>query len=166
MADDIVLRPATAADAEPAARIAADVFAGVSVDFCIEAHFGPLNSTLWQERKAAQIEAEVLACPEAVIVADRAGGIIGFVTTEYDPSTRVGRIPNLAVSGAAQGHGVGKLLMQAACELLVSHGATHLQIETLETNDRGMRFYPRLGFREVARKIYYFMEVQQWQPPV
>lgn len=166
MADDIVLRPGTAADAETAARIAAEVFAGVSVDFYIEAHFGPLNATSWQERKAAQIQAEVLARPEAVIIAERAGETLGFVTTAYDPSTRVGRIPNLAVSSAAQGQGVGKLLMQAAYELLVSRGATHLQIETLDTNERGMRFYPRLGFREVARKVYYFMEVEQWQPPV
>ncbi|MGD9518208.1 MAG: GNAT family N-acetyltransferase [Armatimonadota bacterium] len=165
MSEQIKLRRGRAEDAKWAADLARQVFAGVAVDYYIEQYFGSINGTHWDDRKAEQIRAEVAACPEAVVIAERDGEFVGFVTTAYDQATRIGRIPNLAVKASEQGRGVGKKLMQAAYELLTSQGATHLQIETLESNTRGMSFYPKLGFREITRKIYYFMEVEQWQPP-
>jgi ribosomal protein S18 acetylase RimI-like enzyme len=163
MSEEVVLRPATAEDAAAAAAVAREVFAGVSVDYFIEQNFGEINGTTWEDRKGEEVKAEILGCPEAGIVAERGGEIIGFVTTSYDANTKIGRIVNLAVATQAQGRGIGKLLMQAARDLLVSKGATHLQIESLETNSRGMGFYTKLGFKEIVRKVYYFMEVGQWQ---
>ncbi len=161
----IQLRPATVEDAEAAAKIAAEVFEGVSFDYLVEQRYGRLNGTAWQERKADEVRREVAAEPESAIVAEAGGEVIGFVTTRYYERSAVGHILNVAVARAWQGRGVGKMLLAAAYKLLRSRGAKYLQIETLETNAVGMHLYPRLGFREIVRKIYYFMGVEEWQGP-
>lgn len=165
MAGKVTLRRASKEDAEAAAAIAAEVFADVSLDHIIEQSFGRINGTTWQDRKKREVRSQILSNPQGAIVAQRNGKVIGFVTTSLDPHARIGHILNIAVASAEQGKGVGKRLLQAAYELLVSQGATHLQIETLETNDVGRALYPRLGFREMVRKIYYFMEAGQWRAP-
>ncbi len=164
--NELILRRATVDDVKEIMEIAAEVFERLAIDSLIEEKFGLLNGTTWQQRKADQVREEVLSDPEAVIVAEKDGRVIGFITTTYNEKARVGRISNLAVAAAHQGHGIGKRLLQAAYELLRSKGAKYLQIETLETNEIGQYLYPKLGFQEVGRKIYYFMEVEQWRPPV
>jgi ribosomal protein S18 acetylase RimI-like enzyme len=82
---------------------------------------------------------------------------VAFITTAIDREASVGRIPNLAVDTTCQGQGVGKALVSHALDYFESEGLANTQIETTTTNDRGMRFYPAMGYHEVARKIYYFM---------
>ena len=162
--DEIALRPALQADADAVGTLAGDVFDRVAIDYWIERDFGEINATDWRTRKAAGVRAEVLANPSSVVVAEWGDRIVGFITTHIDPLTSVGHIPNLGVARDLQGRGLGKRLLQAGCDLLVSGGAKYLQIETLDANETGQVLYPRFGFREVARKIYYFMEADQWRP--
>ncbi len=147
----------------PAIRALARVFEGVAVEYFIEERFGPVGGTTWVERKADELEAEVRANIENVLVAEVDGRVVGFVTTAYDSRLRTGRIPNLAVAEDMQGRGIGKKLLQAAYKHLKEKGAKWLRIETLTTNERGQRFYTKLGFQEVARKIYYCMPIERWQ---
>ncbi|MBC7287880.1 MAG: GNAT family N-acetyltransferase [Armatimonadetes bacterium] len=162
---DILLRTATAADADAAAEIAAEVFEGVSFDFLVEQRYGLLAGTSWQERKAAEVRNEVLSNPAWTLIAEVDGEVVGFVTTSMSEHPPVGHILNLAVAKKWQGHGIGKKLLEAAYRMLRERGARYLQIETLETNEVGKHLYPRLGFREIVRKIYYFMEVDEWAGP-
>lgn len=164
-ADEIVFRPAQPSDAQAAAAIAADVFQGVSFDYLVEQAYGPLNGTNWQQRKAEEIREEIEHEPDSAIVAEVDGRVIGFVTTRMNRRSAVGRICNVAVAHEFQGRGIGKRLLAEAYRLLRQRGARYLQIETLETNPVGMHLYPSLGFREIVRKIYYFMEVDQWRGP-
>ena len=39
-------------------------------------------------------------------------------------------------------------------------GMLYSKIETLEQNTIGLAFYPKLGYEEVARQIYYFMKLK------
>lgn len=162
--EQVQIRRARPEDAKAIAELAR-AFQGVSIDWLIEQKFGLIEGTNWFERKSRALEAEVLAEPESALVAEVDGRIVGFVTTRYDSRLRVGHIPNLAVAEDFQGKGIGKKLMQAAYELLRDKGAKWLAIETLTVNERGQRFYPKLGFEEVARKIYYFMPIENWRSP-
>ncbi len=163
--EETSLRAAVRADADAVGKLAGDVFDRVAIDYWIEQDFGEVNDTDWRSRKAAGVRAEVLANPDNVLVAEVGGRIVGFITTHIDPLTLVGHIPNLGVARDCQGQGIGKRLLQGAHDLLIAGGARYLQIETLDANETGQVFYPRFGFREVARKIYYFMEADRWRPP-
>lgn len=161
----VIYRRAEPGDAEAAAQLAAQVFAGVSFDYLVEQRWGLLNGTTWRERKMWQVREEVEAEPHSAIVAEADGELIGFVTTRFESRSAVGRILNLAVAQEWQGQGIGKRLLAEAYRLLRDRGAKYLRIETLETNEVGKHLYPKLGFREVVRQIYYFMGVEEWQGP-
>lgn len=51
----------------------------------------------------------------------------------------------VVVADEQQGHGVGKLLSEAAAALAAQHGATHLKAELLEENVAMRRLMQRLG---------------------
>ena len=38
-------------------------------------------------------------------------------------------------------------------------GMEYARIETLQQNERGRRFYPKLGFEEVGRQVFYVKEL-------
>jgi ribosomal protein S18 acetylase RimI-like enzyme len=162
--EGVLLRPAARADAAAVGALAGEVFDGVALDYWIERSYGEIGGLGWRERKAAAVREEVLASPSSVIVAEGGGRIVGFITTRLDPVTLVGHIPNLGVARDFQGLGLGKRLLQAGRDLLVDGGARYLQIETLDANETGQVLYPRFGFREVARRIHYFMEADEWRP--
>jgi ribosomal-protein-alanine N-acetyltransferase len=162
--EEVTLRPAVRADAEVVGALAGDVFDRVAIDYWIERAYGEIGGTGWRARKAAGVRDEVAASPSSVVVAESGGRIVGFITTRLDPVALVGHIPNLGVARDFQGRGLGKRLLQAGHDLLVERGARYLQIETLDANDTGQTLYPRFGFREVARRIHYFMEADEWQP--
>ena len=55
--------------------------------------------------------------------------------------------------------GVGKALMAAALDHFRDCGMLYARIETLEQNIKAQNFYPSVGFKEVARQIFYVMEL-------
>lgn len=151
------IRPFQARDREAVLDITVQVFEPVSIDAAIERSFGRLNGTRWQERKRRDVAAELDENPEGCFVAEADGQVAGFVTTQVDPTTGVGHIPNVAVAPGLQGRGIGKRLLSHALDYFEARGLKYCRIETTTTNERGMRLYPEMGYREVARKIHYFM---------
>ena len=139
--------------------LAVGVFAEASLDCAVEREFGPLNGTDWRGRKHEDIADDLDGNPTGCFVAELDGHVVGFITTVVDAATSVGRIPNLAVASGHQGRGIGRLLMDAALNHFETLGLLYSQIETLATNERGLQFYPSLGYREVARKVYYVMDL-------
>ena len=147
------------ADREAVYELATRVFEAVSIDAAIERGFGELDGTTWQDRKRRDIGSDLDRNPEGCFVAEVDGRLAGFITTAVDRHTSVGRIPNLGVDESCQGQGIGKALVSHALDHFEAEGLQFTQIETTTTNERGMRFYPAMGYREVARKIHYFMEL-------
>lgn len=147
-------------DRQAVCDIAAAVFEFVSVDAAIERRFGTLNGTTWQDRKRRDVASDLDAEDGCCFVAEDAGTVVGFVTILVDRLASVGRIPNLAVAQSHQGRHVGKALLSRALDYIAEQGLEFSQIETLDTNERGMRFYPQMGYQEVARRICYFMRVR------
>lgn len=156
----MTIRPYQERDCEDICRITLDVFGPVSIDAAIERNFGLLQGVSWQERKRKDICSNLAENPEGCFVAEEDGKILGYVTTAVDREAGVGRILNLGVDAACQGRGLGKKLMTHALDYFESLGLPFSQIETTTTNEVGMKFYPAVGYREVARKIYYFMKLE------
>ena len=65
----------------------------------------------------------------------------------------------IAVDPRRQSRGLGKALMQAALEYLKAAGMAAAKIETLEQNQVGRKFYPSVGFVEIARQIHYVKQL-------
>lgn len=150
-------------DRERLLRIVAEVFGPVSMSALIEEQFGWRNQVLWQQLKTAQVAEEINANPEGTFVAEVESQPVGFITTTLDRQTLTGHIPNLAVAADHQGQGIGKALVNAALDYFSTEGMIYSQIETLVCNERGQAFYPKLGYQEIGRKIYYFMRMDDRQ---
>lgn len=155
------LRPYRSDDQEALCRITLAVFEPVSIDAAIEHGFGPLEGISWQERKRQDLLSNLADNPEGCFVVEIDGNVAGYVTTVVDLETSVGRVLNLGVDAAYQGRKLGKTLLSHALDYFESLGLRYSQIETTTTNEKGMRFYPSMGYQEVARKIYYFMELSE-----
>ncbi len=140
-------------------EITAEVFGPVAIVGLIEQQFGLRNGVPWQECKQAEVAAEIAAHPPGTFVAEVEGEPVGYVTTELDRQTLTGHVHNVAVAADHQGKGVAKAILDAALDYFQAEGMIYSQIETLTCNERGQAFYPRLGYREVGRKIYYFMRI-------
>jgi ribosomal protein S18 acetylase RimI-like enzyme len=154
----MVIRPFREADGDALRRITVACFA-TSMHATVEQLFGRHGGLGWQQRKIADVEGDCARFRKGALVAEEEGHVVGFVTTEVDSRTRVGHIANLAVDPAFQCKGVGTALLRAAVQHLASQGMTHARIETLEPNLAGRHLYPKMGFREIARQIYYMMAI-------
>lgn len=140
--------------------ITARSFRGASIDGKLEALYGELNGTTWTWRKNREIDQDIEAEPEGVLVAEEDGRVIGYITTTTDEAVSMGRIPNLAVDPDCQGRGVGKELINAALDRFREKGMQYAKIETLATNDAGQSLYPKAGFQELMRQIHYIMRME------
>ena len=134
-------------------------FEGVSIDHNIEKMFGELGNTTWKERKAQHIARDAEANPEGLFIAEEAGEIIGYLSTRINMNTKVGWILNLAVDKQHRGKGIARALFSHAFQYFKEKGMLYSKIETLEQNAIGVAFYPKLGYEEVAKQIYYFMKL-------
>jgi ribosomal protein S18 acetylase RimI-like enzyme len=153
-----VIRPSTPADVPGMIAVTAEVFGPVSMDRHAENMLGPAVAP-WIEIKGHIIAAEVAANPAGCFVAEMDGQVAGYVTTLTNAVARRGTIANLAVSGRAQGKGLGRGLILRALDHFRSLGLVQARIDTLECNEVGKHLYPAVGFKEVVREIHYFMSL-------
>jgi ribosomal protein S18 acetylase RimI-like enzyme len=143
------------ADRERLMAITAICFAGVSIDYGIEEKCGLIAGKDWRWRKARSIDDDIAANAAGIFVAVEDGEVVGYVTTQVNPDSKIGWIPNLAVLPEYQQHGLGKALIETALTYLTEQGMLYARIETLTHNMVGRHFYPGMGFEEVTRQIHY-----------
>jgi len=158
------IRPFQERDRETLKEITVICFEPVSIDRNIEKLVGPVAGHDWAWRKTRHIDADIAANAEGVLVAEEGDRILGFITTRTDPESRIGSIPNLAVRPEDQKGGIGRQLLEAAFDHLRRRGMRYVRIETLDQNRVGTRFYPRMGFREVARQVHYIRPLEDSAP--
>ena len=135
-------------------------FEGTSIDQNIDRMFGRLGDSSWQERKAGTIDADAQINPDGIFVYEAEAEVIGYITCRIDARSRVGWIPNLSVLPGHQKQGIGKGLIERALDYFEEAGMELARIETLEQNPVGPTFYPRMGFREIARQIHYALPLK------
>ena len=150
------IRAYRADDLERIKAITVVCFEGVAIDHNIEQRFGRIADHDWKWRKSRHLDDDVAGDRgEGVFVGEIDGVIQGYVTCRLDPSTSIGRIPNIAVMPEARGQGLGKQLMEHALAYFKMHEMQYAKIETLDQNPIGQEFYPSMGFKEVGRQIHY-----------
>ena len=136
-------------------------FADVSIDKRIETLCGRIAGKSWQWRKRREVGDDIRAHAEGVFVAEDGGAVVGYITTSIDRDERIGHIANFAVLPSHQKQGAGSRLIAAALRHLADAGMEHVRIETLAHNDVGMHFYPKLGFKEMARQVHFIMPLAE-----
>jgi ribosomal protein S18 acetylase RimI-like enzyme len=139
-------------------QIAGRSFEGVCLDENIENAFGKLGDS-WQIHKKSAVDYDLQNNPSSAFVAIMDNRIVGFVCNRIYRSRSLGHVANLAVSTDYQSRGVGRALMLRTLEHFRNEGMKFARIETLEQNERGRDFYPKLGFKEVGRQVFYVREL-------
>ena len=157
--NNILIQRATNSDLPIVIKLTLNAFEQVSFESNIESEFGLVNGTSWQDRKADHIRADYRDPDGRVLLAKNAEQTIGFVSIRLNRTSKIGVIANLAVAATARNAGVGRMLIQAAIDEMKIECMKLARIETLEQNDIGRSLYPKLGFREIARQIYYCQEL-------
>jgi GNAT superfamily N-acetyltransferase len=115
----------------------------------IETHEGPRDDLrpLFElaEDSAAELDSYIDAGRVLVAVAD--GEVIGHLQLTGTGDPRQAEIKNMAVREGRQGHGVGRLLVQAAVDLAAAETVTTILVATAAADIGNLRFYQRQGFR-------------------
>jgi len=157
----VTIRPYREHDRARLHEITAASFQDASLHGKLERMYGLLRGSTWAERKCREIDDDIAAEPEGVLVAEtEEGEVVGYITTTTDEMSGIGRIPNLAVAPDCQGQGIGTQLINAALDRFDEMGMELAKIETLETNEAGRGLYPRFGFEELVRQVHYIMRMQ------
>jgi [ribosomal protein S18]-alanine N-acetyltransferase len=71
--------------------------------------------------------------------------VLGFIIAEADGSD--GHIITIDVAESSRRSGVGTALLQKAEERLAARGVTWIELETATTNEAGVAFWQRHGYR-------------------
>jgi ribosomal protein S18 acetylase RimI-like enzyme len=155
----IAIRPYRESDREAVRELTVSGFEGVSIDHNIDLRLGPIAGRDWRWRKSRDVDRDIdeLGAELSVAEDEANGAVVGYVTMQIDPETRIGWIHNMAVAAEVRGVGLGRRLLQHALDRFRAAGMTVAKIETLEQNSIGRHLYPAIGFIEVARQFHYAM---------
>jgi ribosomal-protein-alanine N-acetyltransferase len=102
--------------------------------------------------------------PNAFFVAEHEGEVIGYIMCRIERGisgfgrlpVKKGHIVSVAVLNALRNKGIGKALIHAGMEGMMSYGATEFYLEVRKTNEEAIAVYEKLGYnvRRVLRGYY------------
>lgn len=117
-----------------------------------DSYRGMLSESYLKSRVLADLQRHWLAVTlrheDVVLIAEDAGGPVGFIAVWCDPDPY---IDNLHVLPSQRSKGTGRLLMQAAARQLQNLGHSTAYLWVLEGNQGALRFYEGLGGRQTDR---------------
>src|SRR5262245_66677994 len=98
-----------------------------------------------------------------VLVAERDGQVVGYTYAGIEPRDwmalrdSAGALYDVVVDPAHRGHGIGRLLVEAALDFLRQRGAPRVVLSTAERNEEAQRLFESAGFRrtmiEMTREL-------------
>jgi L-amino acid N-acyltransferase YncA len=148
--DALIVRPAVAVDAAQIARVHVAswraAYRGLLPDRYLERLSVDERERTWRRRIVGT------RADEAVLVAERAGTVVGFAsagpTRDRDADSRsVGEVYAVYVVPEEWGRGAGRRLLEGALTALEGAGFGHAGLWVLETNAQARGFYEHLGWR-------------------
>ena len=150
----VVLRNATAVDAEGIARLHAEswrrTYRGMMRDEFLDGDLVQERLSVWRERLPSP------APNQLVVVAEGRDELQGFVCVFGDDDARWGSlIDNLHVRHDVQTKGIGRQLMrEAAAWAVVNYPQCGLYLWVMQANDNAQRFYERLGGTNQGAQVH------------
>lgn len=92
---------------------------------------------------------------EDLVLAERAGEVVGFTWLKVEPGATDGELYVLGVDPDAQGLGLGRALTAVTLERLAGHGLRRAVLFTEADNRAAVATYRRAGFDVVRRDVQY-----------
>jgi GNAT superfamily N-acetyltransferase len=126
--------------------------------FHADSHFDPARC---DELYATWIEKSVQGYADHVVVAEREGMPVGYITVHRspadaaDPSGGTARIGLFAVGEQWRNQGVGRDLLHETARMLGEHGVRETTVVTAGRNVGAVRLYKREGFRTIDVSLWY-----------
>lgn len=94
----------------------------------------------------------------ALLLAEWAGLVAGYILIIYHPGTRLARIYSLAVAPQLRGNGIAKTLMLAGEQAARDDGRLYLRLEVSVDNTPAIRLYEALGFQKFGLYRDYYQD--------
>jgi len=114
------------------------------------------EAAMWSEAALAEtLERD----PSHFLVAEQDEEIAGFIVGRE--IEKEAEILNLAVKPEYRWRRIGQSLVQAMLEVFAGAGVVRVFLEVRESNQGGIAFYSRLGFRKVGRREHYYHEPEE-----
>jgi ribosomal protein S18 acetylase RimI-like enzyme len=104
-------------------------------------------------REALDAPADGTALFVAELGGERAGCLLLWTLEDYFSRQPHAHISVIAVTHAAEGHGVGRALMEHAESWARDHGHDRLTLSVFEGNRRAQALYERAGYRVEMRRM-------------
>jgi ribosomal-protein-alanine N-acetyltransferase len=94
----------------------------------------------------------------AFLVADRNGGVVGYVVGDVTPNAGrdIGHVKDIAVHPDARKLGIGRLLLRSSLVRLRAAGAVVAKLEVRESNEPARGLYRGEGFEPARRAPRYY----------
>ena len=103
---------------------------------------------------AEQFWGELAQPTREYVVAEYAGVIVGYAGAYLLPPDA--DVQTIAVSGAAQGRGVGRLLLEELIAIAVRYECSQLLLEVRSDNVSALGMYERFGFESISKRRDYY----------
>lgn len=131
-------------------------FRGRSIHHWLEQRFGQIGGQPWEHWKEQELIRFWDQHADQVLVAERGGEVVGFVTYVLDREREVGEIRNNAVDPAHCGQGIGSALYQRVLDIFREEGMKYAWVETgLEPEYApARRAYEKVGFTPFHEALY------------
>ncbi|OAI02979.1 ribosomal-protein-alanine acetyltransferase [Methylomonas methanica] len=94
----------------------------------------------------------------ALLLAEWAGLVAGYILIIYHPGTRLARIYSLAVAPQLRGNGIAKTLMLAGEQAARDDGRLYLRLEVSVDNTSAIRLYEAMGFQKFGLYRDYYQD--------
>jgi ribosomal protein S18 acetylase RimI-like enzyme len=157
---DVSIHPASRSDLPAVGRLGA-LLVRAHHDFDPERFMAATRGT---EQGYASYLGTQLENPDVIVlVAARDNAVVGYTYAGLEGTDYMalrgpaGAIYDIVVDTAHRGHGIGRMLLDAALENLKTRGAPRVVLSTAERNDTAQRLFARAGFRrtmiEMTREL-------------
>ena len=104
-----------------------------------------------------------------VLVAETAGGLVGYVLVLFSRATSVARLYSIAVAEQARGLGVGRRLVEVAERVAWEHERAYMRLEIRRDNLASQALFERSGYRRFGVLSDYYedhMEALRYEKPI
>jgi ribosomal protein S18 acetylase RimI-like enzyme len=156
----VSVRPAALSDLAAVGRLGA-LLVRTHHDFDPERFIAATSGT---EQGYGSFLGTQLGKPDVVVlVAERDHAVVGYVYAGLEGTDYMalrgpaGAIYDIVVDPEHRGHGIGRMLLDAALEDLKTRGAPRVVLSTAERNETAQRLFARAGFRrtmiEMTREL-------------
>ena len=117
----------------------------------------------WPSTEAALLEVQESFQEDRIsrIAVNESNNVLGWVGGIRQYRGNVWELHPLVVDPDYQGQGVGTALTKRVSEYLKEQGARVLVVWTLEADKPACHVYEKLGFKELARFVYYSMDCEE-----